>query len=344
MKNQNIVSVSWGDHLNFGDGDGKLSTPKSLERKMKIWKKDLGAKIIHWRQIRTFVDGHLYSADGQENLFKKIKEIPWDDFEVVPRIAHENEIEAFLYVSLFDEGWPLPPKKVREISYHNSMHLQHVSWQSPFSKEHPEYTIQDRDGHKQWGSLCLAYRDVRKYFCNQFTKLLEGYDFDGLFVCFRSQSKPADFGDQFGFNEPIYQEYFEKYGKNILKEDFELSSWRELLGNYITIFLQELRKETQKIGVKLSVGIPRGDVLGPPLGNHPLQWEKWINENLIDQLIINQNSSQCPSMWHQLWPMHRGNGYLQNYLTGENLPSLKEQIAKKYLPVIKKKTNTIFHR
>jgi len=184
VKNQNIVSVSWGDHLNFGDGNGALSTPKSLEQKMKIWKKDLGAKIIHWRQDRTTVDGHLYSADGQDHLLKKMKEISWDDFEVVPRIAHENGIEAFLYVSLFDEGWPLPPKKVREISYHNSMHLQHESWQSSFSKEHPEYTIQDKDGHKQWGTLCLAYKDVRKYFCNLFTKLLEGYNFDGLFVCF----------------------------------------------------------------------------------------------------------------------------------------------------------------
>ena len=38
----------------------------------------------------------------------------------------------------------------------------------------------------------------------------------------------------------------------------------------------------------------------------------------------------------------RGNGYLQNYLTGENLPSLKEQIAKKYLPVIKKKSTQFF--
>jgi hypothetical protein len=29
-------------------------------------------------------------------------------------------------------------------------------------------------------------------------------------------------------------------------------------------------------------------------------------------------------MWHQLWPMHRGYGYLQDYLTGRNLPPLSD--------------------
>jgi hypothetical protein len=62
--------------------------------------------------------------------------------------------------------------------------------------------------------------------------------------------------------------------------------------------------------------VARGDVLGAPLGNTTLHWRDWIRSGLIDHLIVNQNSSQCPSMWHQLWPMHRGGGYVQNYLDG----------------------------
>jgi hypothetical protein len=38
-------------------------------------------------------------------------------------------------------------------------------------------------------------------------------------------------------------------------------------------------------------------------------------------------------MWHQLWPMHRGYGYLQNYLDGFNLPPLLDQINSSYAPV-----------
>jgi hypothetical protein len=51
--------------------------------------------------------------------------------------------------------------------------------------------------------------------------------------------------------------------------------------------------------------------------------------------VINQNSSQCPSMWHQLWPMHRGYGYLQNYLDGHNMPPLSDHLGSSYEAVFK---------
>jgi hypothetical protein len=38
-------------------------------------------------------------------------------------------------------------------------------------------------------------------------------------------------------------------------------------------------------------------------------------------------------MWHQLWPMHRGTGYVQNYLDGAGMPQLPEQLVTSYVPV-----------
>jgi len=78
------------------------------------------------------------------------------------------------------------------------------------------------------------------------------------------------------------------------------------------------------------------------MGNSSLHWREWVERNLIDELIINQNSSQCPSMWHQLWPMHRGNGYLQNYLNGYNLPPLLQHIDEVYFPYFKKSKAKLF--
>ena len=60
----------------------------------------------------------------------------------------------------------------------------------------------------------------------------------------------------------------------------------------------------------------QGETFLAPLGNTTLQWRAWVGEGIVDEIIIDQNSSQCPSMWHDLWPMHRGYGYLQNYLDG----------------------------
>ena len=84
---------------------------------------------------------------------------------------------------------------------------------------------------------------------------------------------------------------------------------------------------------RLAVGAPRGDVFGPPLGNVELQWRSWAVDDLLDELVVNQNSSQCPSMWHQLWPMHRGSGYIQNYLDGSGMPALRDQLTTNYGPV-----------
>ena len=344
MENRNIVSVSWGDHLVFGEGDGKLDSPDALERRMECWRNELDAAIIHWRQLRTHIQGHFFAAKGRKHpTLTHSRELGWNECDEVPRLAHKQGLKVYLYVSLFDEGWPLAPKKARESSYHNAMHGKHVSWQSAFSRKHPEYTVVDRTcQHRQWGVLCLAHPDVRIHFRRRFLDFLAGHEFDGLFICLRSQSRPSDFADQYGFNEPVRQDYLARYGRDICVEDFDLQSWRDLKGEYLTTFLSELRKDLILHKLHLAVGAARGDVLGPPLGNETLQWRQWVENGLIDELIINQNSSQCPSMWHQLWPMHRGYGYLQNYLDGHNIPALMEHLKSTYAPAFKDRSVNLY--
>jgi len=176
---------------------------------------------------------------------------------------------------------------------------------------------------------------VREHFVLRFRRWLQRGDWDGLFVCTRSQSKPAEHGDQFGFNEPIREAYLDRYGVDIIEEDFDLQQWRDLRGEYFTELVTRLREMTNNLDVRLMLGLPRGMVLGPPLDNRPIDWPAWVRGNLVDGLVINQNSSRCPSMWHRLWPMHRGDGYLQNYLTGKGLPPLGEHIRVGYNAVFR---------
>ncbi len=106
--------------------------------------------------------------------------------------------------------------------------------------------------------------------------------------------------------------------------------------------MSELRDSLKDRGIKLSIGIPRGEVIGPPLGNWTLLWREWVKMNLIDDLVINQNSSQCPSMWHHLWPMHRGYGYIQNYIDGSNMSELLIQLDEIYQPTLSKFPMNLF--
>jgi hypothetical protein len=340
----NIVSVCWGDHLIFGEGDGRLADPGALKRRMQAWRKELGAGIIHWRATRDRIKGRFFHARGQRHFFQTSKAVvSYDDFVVVPDLARELGLKSMLYVALFDEGWPLAPKSERAVSYHNRMHCQHVSWQSEFSYKHPQFAVADRSGKgQQWGVLCLAYSQVRRHFIARFRRLLKKSGFDGLFICLRSQSKPAAYGDQFGFNEPVRKEYRKRYGGDITKEDFDLQKWRNLRGEYLTRFIEELRDALGRDRYFLGVGAARGDIIGPPVGNAHLDWRQWIKRDLVDQLVIDQNASRCPSMWHDLWPMHRGYGYLQNYVNGVNMPGLADHLRKTYGPVLKGKPARLY--
>ena len=323
-----IASVSWPDHLVFGEGDGRLDSVAAVERRFSSWKHDFGVETVHWREVRTRRDlAHYYSSpDNPRTQEKRIHSVEWDDFALVPEAAHARGMRAELYVSVLDDGRGLPSDEERAVSFHNDMHGQHVTWQTDWSRAHPEYAVVDRRGTvRQWGVLCYAYEEVRRHMADRIESLVAGTAFDGVFLCLRSQARPADHADQFGFNDPVRADLLASTGRDILKEDFDLPAWRRQNGAYFTAFLGELRRRLTPSGKTLAVGIPRGDVIGPPLGNWELQWREWVSSGLVDTLVIDQDSSKCPSMWHPLWPMHRGYGYLQNYIDGKGLTSLEEE-------------------
>jgi hypothetical protein len=332
----NIVSVSWGDHLSFGEGDGTLDTPEKLRHRLPVWRNGLAASCLHWRMLRARIPGTYAAARGYRHPSEKAaRDVLWDDFVVVPSLAREAGLSAWLYVTVFDEGWPLGPEQVRRVSYHNEMHGQHVAWQSILARDHPQWLVTDRAGRNgQEGVISLAYPEARRAFVERWTSLIASTAFDGLFLCLRSQSRPADTADQFGFNEPARRDFRDRYGVDVAREEFDIQHWRDLLGSYLTSMVSELRSALNGLGKRFGIGCARGDVLGPPLGNTTLPWREWVRRDLIDRLVVDQSSSQCPSMWHQLWPMHRGTGYLQNYLDGTGMPPLAEHLSGTYAPAI----------
>ena len=334
--NTNIVSVSFGDHLNHGDGDSRLHNPMALARRMQHWRRNLGANTLHWRILQTRSSGWRHRAEEPSvPVVDNPLQRGWDDLDWVPYLAHQAGMRVYAYVTIFDEGWPLLPDPARVKSFLSHRYGKNESWQSDFSFQHPEYHVVDQGGNQhQWGVLELAYPEVRQYFTQLFLSYLVGRQFDGLFVCLRSHSKPAEHADFFGYNEPIRQAYFSRFGQDICYHGFKRQLWRDLRGAYLTKFLQELKSQLQPLGLPLAVGLPRGNIIGPPMSNMTLAWWQWVEQSIVDEIVVNQNSRRCPTFGETLWPMHKGLGYLQNYDTGAGMEPFNTQLEKTYLPQI----------
>ena len=252
MTGTNIVSVSWGDHLQFGEGTGRLATAGDLDERLSAWRDQLDAAAVHWRTMRQSFAGTVTHGDGRTIAGADAAALPFDERSVVPDRAHTAGFEAWLYVTLLDQGRPLPEPAERQVSYHNAEHGRDVAWQSDFCRDHSEWLIIDRDGAPQWDVFCLAYPEVRRHFIDEYIGLLHDTGFDGLFLCLRSQSKPPDHADQFGFNRPVLADYMAETDDEFDLETFDRVAWRKLHGAYLSQFLIELREEMQKIRVRAS--------------------------------------------------------------------------------------------
>jgi hypothetical protein len=323
----NAISVSWGDHLEFGEGDGALDTPEAIARSVNRWHDELDAGLILWREARSLRQyARWFHTQGvSRRTISQRLDPDMDEHRVVIDAAHERGMKAYLYVTIFDEGWPL------ELSWRGG----YETWQSYYVLRHPEHQLVDQTGREPLhGVLCYAYPEVRRYKLGLIRWLLDGYDWDGVFICTRSQSRPARHADQFGFNEPVVREYERRHGVNIREQDFDLDQWRRLHGEYLTQFLQEVKELLNQRGLALAVGIPRASYLGPPIGNLYLDWPAWVREGLVDTLVIDQVAAVCPSTWTRLWSGDQGYGYVQNYLTGKGMAALDEDVETSWAPVV----------
>src|ERR1019366_4509619 len=115
----NVISVSWGDHLVFGEGVGRLATPGDLARRMDVWRDELGATSMHWRENGSYEHlGRLSVARGYKSRIEEANRVDWDELEVASRTARAAGISPWLYVTPLSEGWPLAARKEREVSHH----------------------------------------------------------------------------------------------------------------------------------------------------------------------------------------------------------------------------------
>jgi hypothetical protein len=322
----NALNVSWGDQIVVGKGIAKLDTPEHIRQALRLWGEQGQVGTVYWR-ISSWIIQHYHQTRREkfEWYYKPLQEIEarCDPRQEAIRACHDLNMRIYAYLTVFDEGSP------PSILYGDNAPFP---WQSTFTIEHPEYLVCDRKGEKrQYGVMEYWYPEVRRYKIGQILAFLKTYDMDGVYICTRSHSRPADTADQFGFNAPVVAEYQKRYGVDIRRQEFDLQKWRDLRGEGRTLFFRELRAALSPLGKRISVGVPRLDVVGPPYGNMTLAWRDWVKEGLVDEIVIGVNSGNFhyPSMKGK----DKERGYLASGDEGFGLRPLAEDVNKVYGPL-----------
>jgi uncharacterized lipoprotein YddW (UPF0748 family) len=271
-----------------------------IERFMENCRKH-GVSIVHWR---LSICGKLFypSKVRAEDVFRegpsnvdaaKVRYIldRFDPLATAAKLAHKHGLKLYAWITIMDEYYMLKGDT--------------VGLESRFVMDHPQYTWVSRDG-KQYmlGALCYEYPEVVEHRLREIEEVLT-YDIDGLYLCTRSHAKHSldvlreDF---YGFNEPWVRKYKERYGKNILTEDYDSDRLSEIRGESITEFLRLVKARTAKKNIPLIVGIRKNKHEAMniyPYGKIYFDWEKWLAEDIVDEVSMcaGEDLHDFPKEW-----------------------------------------------
>lgn len=319
-KMTNAMNVSWGDAIVVNQGWQALNKPAHVAPFVAECRR-LGVKKVFLRADHEFIMQFCERRMADDHWYMKaLRAVEGDMLAALIRGCHDAGMKVYAYQSIYDLGSPT------SVLYAGSTPF---FWQSKFTIEHPEQLMESRDGRKrQWGVLCYAYPEARKYMISIFQHALGKWDFDGVYVCTRSHSYPAEFADQFGYNQPIADEYKRRHGVDIRTQEFSRPQWWHLQGEYLTQLLRELRAALA--GKEVVIAIPRSDTIGPPYGNMRLDWRTWCQEKLVDGMVLGVTSGG----WHYPNTMKLP-GYIQSEQDDVGMRDLDYDLGQWFGPACK---------
>ena len=116
---------------------------------------------------------------------------------------------------------------------------------------------------------------------------------------------------KYAFAEPVRETFKSMYGREPEMRDDDYERIRNIRGDFYTQFIREVSKLVRGSGKKLSVELESG--IEVPANLHcrmqlPLQWRKWIEEGLVDEVRAKWMSAQSTFLHEEVLPVARRHG------------------------------------
>lgn len=288
------VFCGTGDHL-WGRHLEPVDSPATIHAMLEWMSETYSISRIYWRGGQTMMWDEHFRIEQEKLLpydWTAWKHHLYHDLkinEVVVSAAHQHKMEAFLYMGLFEFG--VQP----DIGV-----IGPYPFEDEIRREHPEWCPVDRWGERRCpGPISFCYPEARKLIIDRYVKNLKHYNYDG--ICFYTYVENCGilYEDEFGFNQPIVEEFNQRYPDVNLKRDqltaTQKQYWYACRGKFTTDFLRELKAELSRHGKKLSVIIDakNPDYVQPwwgqtvaGSGKIKMDWRLWVREKIVDELWI----------------------------------------------------------
>ena len=117
---------------------------------------------------------------------------------------------------------------------------------------------------------------------------------DGLALRLNSHGTFTDEPLEYGFNEPLVEEYRQRFGGDLLEDGADLAKLAQLRGEHLTSFVHETHAKVRQAGKKMMVHAhPDGYAARPNSrqffgisANVAFDWRSWFKDGLVDASVM----------------------------------------------------------
>ncbi|HUS80791.1 MAG TPA: HEAT repeat domain-containing protein [Armatimonadota bacterium] len=289
------VYCSTGDHLWVGERE-PVDSPATIDAMFEWMSDTYGVSCIYWRGGGTQIWDEDYQVGRQTPLaydwatgWKRhlFRDLRINDAAVDS--AHERGMQIILYTGLFEHGVQPDVGIMAPYLFEDRLRI-----------EHPDWCPVDRWGQRRCpGPICFGYPEARRAVMDRYVRHLTDHGYDG--ICFYTyvENTGIRYLDEFGFNEPIIEEFGRLCPGVDLRRDTltpeQRVQWHRARGRFVTDFLRELHEQLAPLHKTVTVILDSRDPdypqpwWGKPIpgtGMIRLDWEAWIAEGIVDELWV----------------------------------------------------------
>jgi len=296
------IYVSTGDN-HFLGSSLPIDSPASIDATFDLFRDVHQARRIYWRGHQATCWQRTMHARPENprsysfwTWLNKLYQTHQPD-QLAVQAAKKRGMEIWGMGTLWDWGSPADTPAFTDYPF---------CFESKLKLENPEWAPVDKHGVRvQGGPIELAYPEARKALVELNVQEAVAAGYDGLVLLTYVENFSLRFQDEFGYSDPIVDDFKAKYKIDIRTEPFRRGAsredWLRLRGSYITAYLKELKAELSRHGIKLGMVINSNEPRLPQswnvpdlmmtAGSHHMDVDTWIRESIVDELLIYGNNS-----------------------------------------------------